>query len=157
MLFQNFKKFTQLVRQTFRRQCFKLLPWLTPLLTPSPLLSQRACVLGHVWNDDKKAITFSMLLILEEKGSFKGAWYNLYASYRLYFRSYTAYNMVERASCRLQMQSSYLLHSAGVTEQSHIQYLVYGPTDQARGQDESQIMAKNEATIQPFWLNKRVQ
>ena len=91
-----------------------------------------------------------MLLILEETGSFKEAWYNLYASYRLYFRSYTAHNMVERASCRLQMQSSYLLHSAGVTEQSHIQYLVYGPTDQARGQDESQIMAKNEATIQPF-------
>ena len=157
MLFQNFKKFTQLVRQTFRRQCFKLLPWLTSLLIPSPLLSQRACVLGRVWNDDKKAIAFSMLLILEERGSFKEEWYNLYASHRLYFRSYTAHSMVERASCRLQMQSSYLLHSAGVTEQSHIQYLVYRLTDQARGQDESQIMAKNEATIQPFWLNKRVQ
>ena len=61
-----------------------------------------------------------MLLILEERGSFKEEWYNLYANYRLYFRSYTAHNMVERASCRLQMQSSYLLHSAGVTEQSHI-------------------------------------
>lgn len=157
MQFQNFKKFTQLVRQTFRKQCFKLLPWLTFLLNPSPLLSQRACVLGHVWNDDKKAITFSILLVLEERSSFKEAWYNLYASYRLYFRSYTAHNMVVRASGRLQMLSSYLLHSAGVTEQSHIQYLVYGLTDQARGQDESQIMAKNEATIHPFWLNNSVQ
>ena len=130
MQFQNFKKFTQLVRQMFRKQCFKLLPWLTSLLTPSPLLSQRACVLGHVWNDDKKAITFSMLLILEERGSFKDAWYNLYASYRLYFRSYTAHNMVERASRRLQMQSSYLPHSA-------ISYLIsslwtYWPSQRSR-------------------------
>ena len=100
---QNCKKFTQLIWQTLRKQHFNTNCPNCPL-NPSPLLSRCLCFGSCLKWWQKGYYFFHLLIILREKGSLNEAWYNLHTSYRLYFRSYTAHNMVELASCRVRMQ-----------------------------------------------------